>query len=248
MPLYVVFFWRLQRVMSQMSKRELDNKMGAKGAEEGTTGGYPSLAGLRAAAAEAAVHGDADQSRFRDAECFVPTSREGRLEEEGFSVHRGGVDAMSGAVMDLMDDETVRLSSTATPGGAHHHSKECASTAHLHSHRPHTSVSSPRPYTPLMLVQAGLAAQQRRFHWDKRRRQYVQLQPNEHVQAGKRKRTESGKQRAKDGDKPTGIYNKWVRSSKLRVPAAGELTEGGEADTAHLADRYASSLMQPDSA
>lgn len=93
------------------------------------------------------------------------------------------------------------------------------------------------------LMQAGLAAQQRRFHWDKRRRQYVQLQPNEHVQAGKRKRTESGKQRAKDGGKPTGIYNKWVRSSKLRVPAAGELMEGaGGADTAHLADRYASGM------
>lgn len=90
----------------------------------------------------------------------------------------------------------------------------------------------------LLLVQAGLAAQQRRFHWDKRRRQYVQLQPNEHVQAGKRKRTESGKQRAKDGGKPTGIYNKWVRSSKLRVPAAGELMEGRGADTANLADRY----------
>ena len=95
----------------QMSKRELDNRVGTAGAGEGGAGGQSTVAGLRAAAAEAAVHGDADQSRFRDAECFVPTSREGRHEEEGFSVHRGGGDAMAGAVMDLMDDETVRASS-----------------------------------------------------------------------------------------------------------------------------------------
>ena len=110
MPLWpsVGLVWSLLCAMSQMSKQELDNRIGMVGAGEGGAGGQSDRAGLRAAAAEAAVHGDADQSRFRDAECFVPTSREGRHEEEGFSVHRGGVDAMSGAVMDLMDDETVR--------------------------------------------------------------------------------------------------------------------------------------------
>jgi hypothetical protein len=88
-----------------------------------------------------------------------------------------------------------------------------------------------------VLRQAGLAAQQRRFHWDKRRRQYVQLQPGEHVQAGKRKRTESGQLGARKGDKSTGVYKKWMKSSKMRVPVAGEVIEGKEADTSQLADR-----------
>ena len=70
-----------------------------------------SRAGLRAAAMEAAAHGDGEQARFRDAQCFIPMSREGRAEEEGFSVHRGGGDAMSGAVLDLMEDEAVRFPS-----------------------------------------------------------------------------------------------------------------------------------------
>ena len=96
-----------------------------------------------------------------------------------------------------------------------------------------------------ILWQAGLAAQQRQFHWDKRRRQYVQLQPGEQVQAGKRKRTESGKLGAKKkGDGASGgIYKKWVRSSKLRVPAAGELMEGsGGADASGLAERHVPSF------
>ena len=40
-----------------------------------------------------------------------------------------------------------------------------------------------------------MAGGQRRFHWDKRKRQYVQLQPDEGVMANKRVRssTESGK-------------------------------------------------------
>ena len=43
--------------------------------------------------------------------------------------------------------------------------------------------------------QDGMASCQRRFHWDKRKRQYVQLQPDEGVRASKRVRssTESGK-------------------------------------------------------
>ena len=89
-----------------MSKRERDSK----GAEAGSSGrgADNSRAGLRAAAIQAAAHGDAEQQgRFRDAECFIPASRDGRHEEEGFSVHAGGADAMSGAVMDLMQDETV---------------------------------------------------------------------------------------------------------------------------------------------
>ncbi len=83
-----------------------------------------------------------------------------------------------------------------------------------------------------------MAAQQRRFHWDKRKRCYIQLPPNEKVQAGKRKRTESGKLGQK-GSQPSGLYKKWVRSSKMRVPATGELPDAGVKDTANLSDRYA---------
>ncbi len=95
-----------------MSKRERDADTPAAAAAEaaGSRGGghEQSRAGLRAAAMEAAAHGDAEQSRFRDAESFIPSRREGRHEEEGFSVHAGGADAMSGAVLDLMQDDTVR--------------------------------------------------------------------------------------------------------------------------------------------
>ncbi len=86
-----------------------------------------------------------------------------------------------------------------------------------------------------------MAAQQRRFHWDKRKRRYIQLQPNEKVQAGKRKRTESGKLGQK-GDAPSGLYKKWVRSSKLRVPATGELPETDVKYSDSLAERYAQVL------
>ena len=90
-----------------------------------------------------------------------------------------------------------------------------------------------------------MAAQQRKFHWDKRKRRYIQLQPNEKVQAGKRKRTESGKLGQK-GNTPSGLYKKWVRSSKLRVPATGELPEVDVKHSATLADRYAQYFWCPD--
>lgn len=87
-----------------------------------------------------------------------------------------------------------------------------------------------------MSNQAGMAAQQRKFHWDKRKRCYIQLQPNEKVQAGKRKLTESGKLGHK-GNQPSGLYKKWVRTSKLRVPATGELPDAGVKDAASLSER-----------
>ena len=41
----------------------------------------------------------------------------------------------------------------------------------------------------------GMSAASRQFHWDKRKRKFVQLGSNEKVQGGKRIKTESGKVR-----------------------------------------------------
>ncbi len=67
-------------------------------------------AALRRAASEAAREGDQalEQGRFRDAECFIASTKSSRYEDEGFAVHRsGGDDLMSAAVLDLMEDDTV---------------------------------------------------------------------------------------------------------------------------------------------
>lgn len=65
--------------------------------------------------------------------------------------------------------------------------------------------------------------QSKRYHWDKRKRQYVQLQPNEQVKAGRRMRTESGKSthlRDRDGGK--GQYAKWAKQHQSRIAGAGQ--------------------------
>lgn len=84
-----------------------------------------------------------------------------------------------------------------------------------------------------------MVMQKRRFHFDKRKRRYVQLQPDEKVQAGKRKRTESGKTPKSSADESTGVYKKWMRKSKLRVPAVGELADNKAPEAKDLALRQA---------
>lgn len=79
--------------------------------------------------------------------------------------------------------------------------------------------------------------QMRRFHFDKRKRRYIQLQPDETVQAGKRKRTESGKRSKTGGDESSGVYKKWMQKSKLRVPAVGELADTKSPDAHDLSLR-----------
>lgn len=37
---------------------------------------------------------------------------------------------------------------------------------------------------PVSCLQEGLSGQKKNFHWDKRRKRYVQLQPGEQVTAG----------------------------------------------------------------
>ena len=73
-----------------------------------------------------------------------------------------------------------------------------------------------------------MASQQKRHHWDKRKRRYIQLQPKEEVKAGKRLKTESGAKTAGD-DAPSGLYQEWVKTNKRRVAPAGEEENGAAA-------------------
>lgn len=58
----------------------------------------------------------------------------------------------------------------------------------------------------------------RQFHWDKRKKKYVQLQGGEEVRAsGKRIITESGAKVSKRKAGPSGIYEAWVKKSKTKV-------------------------------
>ena len=79
---------------------------------------------------------------------------------------------------------------------------------------------------------------QKRHHWDKRKRRYIQLQPKEEVKAGKRLKTESGA-KANGPDTPSGLYQKWVKTNKRRVAHAGEEENGAAAAySKNLANRW----------
>ena len=81
-----------------------------------------------------------------------------------------------------------------------------------------------------------MAQQSRRFHWDKRSKKYVQLQPNEQVLAGKRIRTESGSH-AKGEGKSSGLYRKWAKAHHTKIQPVG-LPEDDHAPKVHgLSDR-----------
>jgi hypothetical protein len=69
-----------------------------------------SQAELRAAADEAARLGDPglSQQRFRDAACFIPDQKESRYEDKDFAVNLDK-DALASAVLDLHQDDAVRL-------------------------------------------------------------------------------------------------------------------------------------------
>lgn len=75
-------------------------------------------------------------------------------------------------------------------------------------------------------------SQKRQWHWDKRKKRYVMLGDNETVRGGKRIKTESGQAvagqgMAKGSSTNRGLYDKWVKSSHMRVAAAGTLEEDG---------------------
>lgn len=63
-----------------------------------------------------------------------------------------------------------------------------------------------------------MAKGHRQFHWDKRKKKYVQLQGGEELRAtGKRIITESGVKVSKRKTGASGIYEAWVKKSKVRV-------------------------------
>lgn len=84
--------------------------------------------------------------------------------------------------------------------------------------------------------------QRKKYHWDKRKKAYVQLQPGEDIDvAGRRGRSESGaKQQAgkKKKEGSTGSFQRWAKANRVRLPAAGE-HEGaaGFADNKQMKDR-----------
>ena len=86
--------------------------------------------------------------------------------------------------------------------------------------------------------------QRRRFHWDKKKKAYVQLQPGEDLDvAGRRGRSESGAKQQlgkKKKEGSTGSFQRWAKANRVRLPAAGE-HEGaaGFANNKHLKDRFA---------
>ncbi|GAB4823750.1 hypothetical protein N2152v2_010796 [Parachlorella kessleri] len=81
----------------------------------------------------------------------------------------------------------------------------------------------------------GMKRQKAQFHWDKRSKKYVKLQPNEVVKAGKRVRTESGG-KGRDAA-PGGLYKKWAKQNRMRVAATGQ-AEDRAALAANMADRF----------
>lgn len=83
-----------------------------------------------------------------------------------------------------------------------------------------------------------MASQQKRHHWDKRKRRYIQLQPKEEVKAGKRLKTESGA-RAKSNNAPSGLYEKWAKAHKRRIATPGEEENGAAAAySKNLSNRF----------
>lgn len=89
-----------------------------------------------------------------------------------------------------------------------------------------------------------MAQQQRRFHWDKRKKQYVQLQPNEQVLAGKRVRTESGNH-AKGEGKSSGLYRKWSKAHHTKILPVGLPEDEHAPNVKGLGDRWGASRDHP---
>lgn len=95
----------------QMSKKQQeDERATALASVAHCADGRPGQPGSSLQAAIiAAREGDPylEQGRFRDASCFIPSSRSDRHQQAGFAVHGPSGDAMASAVLDLMDDDAV---------------------------------------------------------------------------------------------------------------------------------------------
>ena len=81
-----------------------------------------------------------------------------------------------------------------------------------------------------------MAKQQRNYHWDKRKRRYVQLQPGEQVMAGKRMRTESGASVRGKGE-ASGLYKKWSKAHQTRIMPVGQQEDDKAPSVAGMEDR-----------
>lgn len=88
-------------------------------------------------------------------------------------------------------------------------------------------------------LQAGLSQQARQFHWDKRKRRYIQLQPGEQLKAGKRmKGGNNGLTPAKKSKEGVGLYKKWSRAHQTKVTPVGQLEDSKAGSiSSGLADR-----------
>lgn len=116
-------------VLLQLSKKQAENEkaLAAAGRVPNSDGKSGQPGSTLRAAIEAAKVGDQplEQGRFRDASCFIPSSRPDRYQQEGFAVHGPSGDAMSSAVLDLMDDDAVRCNPAHPPMQG-----SCAGAAH----------------------------------------------------------------------------------------------------------------------
>ena len=85
-------------------------------------------------------------------------------------------------------------------------------------------------------MQEGLTKHQRNYHWDKRKRRYVQLQPGEQVIAGKRLKTESGKS-MRGKQEASGLYKKWSKAHQAKVMPVGQKEDDRAPNVAGMGDR-----------
>ena len=80
-----------------------------------------------------------------------------------------------------------------------------------------------------------MRSQSSQFHWDKRSKKYVKLQPSESVKAGRR--LNKGGSSKKGAEEPSGLYKKWSSRNKM-VIAPGKEGEGAEALSRQLRQRF----------
>lgn len=85
--------------------------------------------------------------------------------------------------------------------------------------------------------QDAMKSQQRQWHWDARKKRYVQQTGSDATARGRHKKikTESGKT-VEAGKGGKGLYQKWVKHNKVSIAAAGTMESGPNADD--LAGRF----------
>lgn len=67
-----------------------------------------------------------------------------------------------------------------------------------------------------------MAQQSRQYHWDKRKRRYVQLQPGEQLRGGKRQKRDAAGPGGGKPAEPGALYKKWAKAHGARVAAVGQ--------------------------